>query len=208
MLQGFAFFEPVFDVGDNVTHTRIRAISGEQVVDLGDDHLKGHHFGIPDSARSNDQNLWGGQARLRLSYLLRQSRTRLLRLSLSALAFGIVTASAVPAVAGLAAIPLFSAALQPLSRLLCIARPPVAPALRAHGRHAHPSRPPAQVSKPSTSPWTSMSYWVAEVMSSSASARACWPAAASPSMALMAVAPSIRMSSRLASCWGSRVPAS
>ena len=51
LLQGFAFFEPVFDVGDDVAHTRIRVITREQVVDLGDDLVHGHHFRITDGCR-------------------------------------------------------------------------------------------------------------------------------------------------------------
>ena len=50
LLQGLAFFQTVLDVGDDVAHTRIRVITGEQFVDLGDDLVKGHHFRLTDGA--------------------------------------------------------------------------------------------------------------------------------------------------------------
>ena len=33
--------------------TRIRVVTGKQVVDLGDDLVQGHHFGIVDGARAD-----------------------------------------------------------------------------------------------------------------------------------------------------------
>ena len=40
----------VLDVGDDVAHAGVWVITGEQVVDLGDDLVLGHHFGIADGA--------------------------------------------------------------------------------------------------------------------------------------------------------------
>ena len=37
---------------ETCAQTRIRVVTGEQVVDLGDDLVRGHHFGIVDRARA------------------------------------------------------------------------------------------------------------------------------------------------------------
>jgi hypothetical protein len=37
-------------MGDDAAQTRIRVVTGKQVVDLGDDLVQGHHFGIADGA--------------------------------------------------------------------------------------------------------------------------------------------------------------
>ena len=75
LLQRLAFLQPVLDVGDHVAHAGVRVITGEQVVDLGDDLFEGHHFRIAGGAGAGllgrlQRHVAGGLARGGLALVL------------------------------------------------------------------------------------------------------------------------------------------
>jgi hypothetical protein len=58
LLQGLAFFEPVFDVGDDVAHAGVGVITGEQVVDLLDNLGQRQAYSSTSSDPATAQALW------------------------------------------------------------------------------------------------------------------------------------------------------